>query len=406
MAALFGMAGAAAVHAEEAAGEPKPYRPVEWTRGIFFHTEDDAVQVRAGGYLQYDGRFYLDDGQNLGTDTFLMRRVRLIFDASFYQRFDVRIAPDFGQGKTVLFDSYVDVKFDPVLKLRVGKFKPPVGLERLQSATNLVFVERGLPTNLVPNRDVGAQFYGDVGEGVLSYALGLFNGVPDGGNGDVDTNDGKDSVARLFFRPFKRTSMAGLRGLGVGVAGSRGSQAGALPSYVTAGQLTFFKYAAAAVAAGKHTRIAPQLYYYAGPFGLLGEYVVVKQEVADGAARGLLSQEAWQAAASFVVTGEKASYDGVTPKRPLGPKGGGIGAIEIAVRANQFRVDDRAFPAFADLAASARRARAWGGGVNWYLNPYVKFMLDYEQTRFDRGAAAPQDREEEKVILFRLQISS
>jgi hypothetical protein len=63
-----------------------------------------------------------------------------------------------------------------------------VGLERLQSGSELLFVERGLPTNLVPNRDVGAQLFGDLFDGTISYALGAFNGVPDLGNGDLDNN--------------------------------------------------------------------------------------------------------------------------------------------------------------------------------------------------------------------------
>ena len=46
-------------------------------------------------------------------------------------------------------------------KFRFGKFKPPVGLERLVSDSDMLFVERALPTDLVPNRDVGVQVYGE-----------------------------------------------------------------------------------------------------------------------------------------------------------------------------------------------------------------------------------------------------
>ena len=41
--------------------------------------------------------------------------------------------------------------------LTAGKFKVPVGLERLESATDIRFIERGFPTSLVPNRDLGVH---------------------------------------------------------------------------------------------------------------------------------------------------------------------------------------------------------------------------------------------------------
>jgi phosphate-selective porin OprO/OprP len=38
---------------------------------------------------------------------------------------------------------------------RAGQYKAPVGLERLQSASAIVFLERAFPTELAPNRDRG-----------------------------------------------------------------------------------------------------------------------------------------------------------------------------------------------------------------------------------------------------------
>ena len=65
--------------------------------------------------------------------------------------------PDFGNGQATIFDAYLDAKFSTAFKVRFGKGKPPVGLERLQSATDIEFVERSLANDLVPNRDLGIQ---------------------------------------------------------------------------------------------------------------------------------------------------------------------------------------------------------------------------------------------------------
>src|SRR5687768_113665 len=117
------------------------------------------------------GGSFVNTPQSSGVNTFVARRVRPILEGTVYDRFGFRIMPDFGGGQTVLQDAYADVKFANWIKLRGGKFKEPVGLERLQSANHILFVERGLPTNLVPNRDLGFQLFGDVAEGLVSYAI-------------------------------------------------------------------------------------------------------------------------------------------------------------------------------------------------------------------------------------------
>ena len=67
-------------------------------------------------------------------------------------------------------------------------------------------------------------------------------------------------------------------------------------------------------------------------------------------------------------------------------------------------VDNGAFPLFADPTKSAHDARAWAVGINWYLNGNLKLVLNYEDTKFNGGAAS-ENRENEKVVLSRFQIA-
>lgn len=361
------------------------------------------------------GGFFVRAPQNLGVDTFVLRRVRPTLEGTLFDRFGFRIVPDFGNGQTVLQDAYLNARLFPELQLQAGKFKEPVGLERLQSSNRLLFVERGFPTSLVPNRDLGFQIFGEISGGLINYAVGLFNGVFDGGSADTDANDGKDGAGRVFVQPFLKTEIASLKGLGIGVSGTYGKQKGTatspnLPSFRTPAQATFFRYINdtatpnVTVASGKVLRIAPQAYYSWGPFGLLGEYVQSTQQVTNNNGTANLTHQAWQAAASFALTGEKASYKGVKPKNPINPKEGKWGAVELAARYNELRVDPDTFPNFATTTASARRARAFGGGVNWYLNDNVKLVADYEQTLFVGGATSG-NRQTERAILSRLELA-
>lgn len=381
--------------------------------GFLFSSSDENFKLRIRGYIQADGRFYLDDTRKAFTDTFLVNRVRPVLEGTVFKNFDYKMMPDFGQGKAVIQDAYVDAHFLPWLNLRAGKFKGPVGLERLQSARDLEFVERGLPVDLVPNRDIGVALHGDFLKGVLGYEVGVFNGAADGSSDDADENDSKDIEGRIFAYPFLLSGVKPLQGLGLGVAGTTGHENGVAPSYKTIGQQTFFSFNPGVTATGTRSRIAPQAFYYWGPFGLLGEYVVSSEDVEKGTLEKQLDNSAWQVAGSYVLTGEKSSYSGVVPVRPFSPAQGRWGALEIVARVGQLHVDPAAFHNFgtilvpnrlADPTKSASQATAWSVGLNWYLNRDVKFMLDYEHTEFERGAAHG-DRAEEHAILSRIQLA-
>lgn len=385
--------------------------------GFSIKSADGAYVLKLRGYTQLDGRFYQADDQRPANDTFLLRRIRPIVEGTIFKIFDFRIMPDFAQGQTVLFDGYIEGRFSPAFRVRAGKFKPPVGLERLQSATDTLFIERAFPTALVPNRDLGIQLSGDLAGGGVNWAAGWFNGVPDGANLDVDAEDRKDAAARVFFTPFAKGG-GPLKGLGFGVAASQGQQRGTLTStglaaYRTPGQQTFFSYrtdgtaanpAGTVIAAGDRKRFSPQAYLYAGPFGLLAESVTSSQEVRRGDVLAELESKAWQVAGSWVIAGGEPSFRAVAPKQPFDLEAHTWGAFELVARVSRLEVDDDAFPLFANPASAASSAESKGLGINWYLNRSLRVALNYEVTEFE-GGAATGDREDEKVLLSRFQIS-
>lgn len=373
--------------------------------GLSFKSADGAFVLKVRGYLHADSRWFVDEGDPRLADQFLIRRARPFVEGTFFKIFDFRIMPDFGGGTASLQDGYLDARFLESLKLRAGKFKEPFGIERLQSATDIRFVERALPTNLVPNRDVGAQLHGDLFSGALNYAVGLFNGVADGGSTDGDTHDGKDVAARLFALPFKSAEPTLLSGLGIGVAGTLGDQEGTLPTYRSTGQVSIFTYRSTVVGDGAHYRVSPQAHYYVGPFMLLLEYVLSGQRVELGAESETIQNQAWQVAAGWVLTGEDNSYKSVTPRNAFDPRNGGWGAFELVARLSWLQIDGDAFPVFANESTAVKSALAWGAGVNWYLNHNVKFVVDFERTTFEGGATGGGDRDEENVIFTRVQFN-
>lgn len=388
--------------------------------GFSFRSADTNFVLKVRGYIQADTRWYPDDhSAGMANDTFLLRRVRPIIEGTVYEKFDYRLMLDFGSNVSLssandpfVQDAYVNARFQPWFQVQAGKFKEPVDLERLQSGANLLFVERGYPTILAPNRDVGIQIQGEVLDGALTYAVGAFNGVQNNGSGDFETvDDEKDIAGRIFTTPFKNSNKDALRGIGFGVGGSIGNQEGTPGTLRSPGQQAIFSYTggtpAAVVADGEHWRIAPQGYYYYGPFGLFGEYIISNQELRKTTAPvGTISAQntAWMVAASYFLTGEENSYKAVTPKKPFSPGNGGWGAFEVAARVQQLDIDDDVFPAYASPATSTSGAFSWGLGLNWHLNKNFKVNLNYEQTDFDGGTSSLL-ADGEKVIMTRAQIS-
>jgi len=390
-------------------------------QGFVFSSPDKAFQLRPRITVQADARIFVNDEHRL-TDTMVLRRARPYLDGTLAKSVTFRLMPDFADGKAVVYDVWADLKAAQFFRVRVGKFKVPFGLERLQSDYAYYLMERAYPTSLAPNRDIGAQIHGDFAGERLGYAIGVFNGVPDNQLSDGDVDDNKEIAARVWSRPFGVDGSRWLKGLVVGAAMTRGEKNGSaknayLPSYSSIGQNAFFNYlvdaatppvpAATAVAGGLHQRATGHLYYSGGPVGILGEYVLSQYRVARSGVSSLLNFQAWQAMASLVVTGEDADFDGVRPRNNVDVSKGHWGAFEIVLRYSELEASRGAFPVFADPTKSARNAAELAAGVNWFVNAHTKVSADYAHTDFRGGAtaAAGGNRDAEQVVLMRTQIN-
>jgi phosphate-selective porin OprO/OprP len=399
--------GAVDVPPDEVAGVAPPARVLAGQDGIAIESGNGEYRLQIGWLLQADGRFDLQDDAAQFVDTFAIRRLRPYLRGRILRRFEFYLNPDFAGGTLVVQDAYFDTILSPAFRIRAGKGKHPFGMERLQSASNLLFMDRAYPTALAPNRDLGIQVLGDVKGGLFSYLAGVMNGVADGGSTDLDTNDGKDVSVRLIFRPFTRNVASPLRGLGVALSGNTGNQAGAaaLPSFRTQIlQQLYFSYATGAVASGRRVRYSPQLFFFRGPFGGWAEYVHTEVPVTRNGVSDDIAAKAWQVAASWVLTGEPATDAGagIRPRAIFDPSTGHWGAFQIAARVHELEVDRAVVDLGFAATGSSRKAQSWTVGLNWILTGNVKYVLDFERTVFDDNEGV---RQPENGLAFRTQLN-
>lgn len=371
------------------------------------------LDLKPGGYIHSDARTFVGDSG--GPHDITIRRLRFKLDGSAYKLFNIRTLIDFAGSRLVVNDAWGEIALFPELTLRFGKDKGQFGLERLVSATQLTFIERSFPTQLSPNRDIGLAVRGDIAGGIVHYSIAAVDGVHDNSVIESDTDDEFEYNAHLLISPL-RGRLARLGDLAIGGATTFGRAVGtqANPGLValrSGGQATIVRYttgmddASTARVDGWRYRLAAHGYYYGGPVGVLAEYVRNQQTATLMGSGARLTNQAWQVAASVAVTpGDRPTHRSIKPRRPFDPAAGTWGAVELAARYAELRIDPDTFEkGFASAANSIERARAVTLGGNWYWNEYLKLQLDYEGTVFRGGAPEGGDRATEHVIATRLQ---
>ena len=357
---------------------------------------------RAGGY-----------DYNNGTD---LRRGRFGFDGTAFRKFKWRIEAELVKGSVNLLDAYIQYPLDPKLTLTVGQFKSPYGLEANTSDAFNSFLERGLANTAFGV--AGAERRVGIGLGYASdhlYAnLGLF-GAGEAVQRNADSPDETYSVnGRLVWEPVAESG----RLVHLGVSGFRATNfqaSAATPSVATCTGTTADSctFTSAKPATPDSIRIADRpgsridggylvdtgaignvrnatfagaeaaLVY--GPFSLQGEYDHLKLD--RYGVDPSLSFDGFYVFGSWFLTGESRVFkngtvDRVKPLANFNPASGGWGAVELLVRYDEIDLTDYAF----SPTANAGTGKSLTGGVNWYLNPNTKLILNY--IRF-KGSNSP-----------------
>ena len=393
--------------------------------GFFLMSGNGDFFLRLPVLLQADYRGF-PSGQN-GTDpgvrsnTFILQRIRPMVHFRIWRYFRGYLTPDLGngftsnpnvQGRVQVPDAFGEWDYFSAFRIRVGKFKSPIGLEMLQAPQNLSFMERSLTRNLLPNRDEGAMVWGILQRGLFEYQLGVFNGVPNANfyQESSAVNSGKTLEARVFSRPFLTATSSWLHGFGLGIGMSWGSvrqQSGQDPMQTETFSYTFFQYNSNVLGDGDRTRITPQVAWYVGRVGLLGQYVMSTQHLAingTGPDRRT-THEAWSAQASYFLTDDTATFGRVEPRQPFSLSKGQWGAWEIAARYAQLNIDRDTFVfGLADPVSNAQRIQSSTVGLNWYLNSNIRLTANFVHSDFRGATSAYQAANHEDGLMFRTQL--
>ena len=358
--------------------------------------EKDLFELRVGGLLQVDYRYFHYDGNaDPANNRFDIRRARLLLAGHLYERFSYKFQYEFqGAGSRRLLDAYGNVLVFPYLQLRAGQFKEPFSLEQYTSDANLPFPERAMGYNLTGGRDVGFMAHASCWEDRIWYGLGLFNGdgVDDTVGGDTDA---PQFTGRVVYSPFKNMGLPFWNFFQIGGSYSYANvdRNNVKVTVNTAGLTKFFDVNSAAKFniirdVDSRTRYGAELAWAYGPVLLWGEYTNLQfSDVKTSDAQFDINLKDYYGAVMWMITGEnptlkKGVIQKIRPYRNLW-QGGGWGALGLAFRYDHFDGGDTAYEYLIEPGNSVRKADAYTVVLNWYLNPYIRLLLSATRTNFD-----------------------
>lgn len=384
---------AEAIHAANVAAAPLVAAPDSlqafWKNGLRFTSADKAFDLKLGARIQNDWAVLAPDDDlqdafsdraGLGTGT-EFRRARLQMSGTIYERLGFKVQYDFADSEVGFRDVFIDLYDLPAVgRLRIGHFKEPLSLEQMTSSVSVTFMERSLLDALVPGRETGFMLQNTALEQRLTWAIGAFRDTAsDSGNG-FSSDPLYSITGRVTGLPWFEDGGRQLLHLGVAfsqrfrdenpVRFASRPEAHLAPSFVNTGSF----------AADDVQIVNAELALVHGPFSFQGEY---NRVFADGSG-GSVGDPAFDALyvqASYFLTGEhrpyKASegaFDRVVPSQNFNREGG-LGAFEVAARFSRIDLDSEG------IAGGTLNDGTLG--LNWYLNPNVRFSFNYVLGRLE-----------------------
>jgi phosphate-selective porin OprO and OprP len=385
---------------------------------------DGRFTANLQGIMQFDAAAYFQDDDipaaqtdprardlNDGTN---FRRARIGIGGKLFGDFNYNALFDFGgagaEDTGKIQELWLEYAGFKPMRLRVGAFAPLVGLADASSTNGMLFLERPAPAEIARtlaggDRRTGLQLAGNGDKWLAAFAvtgpsISSLNSAASGFN-TQNFDEQLGYTARLAFSPLKGEDYR----VHVGANGSLVTQvADAGPS--------------ASVRYPVQLRDRPELtvdstrlidtgaidaegYRHWGvELGLQKKSFLIEAEYFDigierrNTALGDLNFSGWYAQASWVITGESRRYSTETASwgapsitKPFDRNKRQWGAFELAARYSVIDLNDNAGAAGLPTPADGIRGgeqKIWTAGLNWYLNPIVRFMFDYQHVDIER----------------------
>lgn len=337
---------------------------VDTKGGVKVTSADGKFEAQVGGRIHFDAyAFDRDIAHTTGTTEF--RRARLTLQGKALG-WEYKMEQDFGAGTNLdgLRDLYV-AKNAFGGKFTIGHFKPYRSMEELTSSNEILMMER--PFSSASGLFNARQFQQGVGylRAGTNYTAGLsvFNLRSAAGV----RNEGVGAAGRFTYAPINNETSTLHLGGWFSVEDLNNGSATTTASVSYAGRRGPSQTIATinGAAGDKITAYGAEVAGSFGPAFFQGEYVqsTFEQPIVDDQ-----DVTSWYLQGSWMLNGGHKPYKGATGVFGS-PKVGDKGLWELTARYDTIENEDIA----------NREASSWLFGVNYYVNPNLRFMFNYTQ---------------------------
>jgi phosphate-selective porin OprO and OprP len=419
---------------------------------FILESANEANSISLTGRMHLDFRASSLDNNDLGmaraddrdtasvADQFELRRTRLGVKGKLAKDFKYEIVGNL-PGTATLDVAYFDwAKYD-AFQIRGGKFKQPFGLEELISSNNITMMERSYLDQTVPGKKIGMQVMGAPTKG-MTYALSTYQ--HNDNERDLNGDGYLSGAGRLTF------NFAEMMGdkesvMHIGVAGLENNYSATATtssqtdtSVSTTARATIQSFRSAGRGLNNIFRaqihgeslggssLASNLEFGAkvqqrayglegifarGPMKVMGEYSGGQYEASQTVSQMNFDTKTGYVEIGYFLTGEKYAdsykngvFGGFKPKNNFDLDKGDLGAIELAFRAEGYRVDDTSYSGSASSrfqgtlsgptgSGVTSKATTYTAGIRWLLNPNAVVKVNYAYTKLGNNYA-PIDLEQ------------
>ena len=334
--------------------------------GITYKPGAGKTSFRLGGRLHLEGVSFNGDS-GLYQDDWGVRRARLYIAGRLGDDWRFMVDRDIGGTSTGWKSVWIGYNGIRHVRLRAGQMVAPMGMEELSAAGDIPFVERGLPTALVPGLLTGVQAnYAHAG---WTASLGYF-GNPINVEFGKSSATGRSRSGRLTWAPLR--SHRNTLHLGLSIE-RRNIDPGSLFRIASAPETgltrtTLFNTGNLAGVQDLRRR-GYELAWESGPLQVQAESITMD---VTRLARPTAHFTGWYAQASWMLTGEsrpyaasRGTFGGIDPRHHWG-------ALELAIRRSHLDLEDG--------RVTGGRGTDDSVGVNWYLGRNLRLMGDYTRS--------------------------
>jgi phosphate-selective porin OprO/OprP len=402
---------------------------------------DGNFKLALRGLAQFDAADYdvsprrADNDLGSGTN---FRRVRFGFDGTAYKDWNFALWGEWGGsgGETTTLNQawleYAGWKpfafADPV-RLRIGAWATPTGLEDATSNTDSLFLERAAVAELVRGfaGGDGRMGVGAFTKGERWYAGAVLTGKVVGAPSTPELGQQSGYILRVAVNPLHGAEYDAHLGISYqGILEPADTTAGPVETQavrlqerpelrvsgtrlVDTGAIDSDGLAAVGLEAGASWKNL----YAAGEW-----FDIDVSRRAVGAVRSPFDPGfgGWYLQGAWTLTGERRAwssanggFNGIRPAKPFALHGDGWGAFEVGARYSELDLNDHEGAA----GSAAPLGGIRGGqqkittvGLNWYPNSVVRFLVDYQWGKVDRlNTAGAPINSDLNVLSFRSQFA-